>query len=243
MQMTTKTNYRVKLVTAIFAIILAALGTLYLLFVSLAERQSETGWFGSLKEEDMQTLYRTKTILILVPSWGYDFLMGRTGFINGGCPVSNCMLTKNESLLAESEYDAVIMHIPSFKAHWASRQRNDHQMYIFFTNEVPGMYKMPTNVTHFDGFFNRTMTHMSGSDFYFPYGRIEPLASAPRTEAERLAMMHNVRQSGYNPAARKSKTVAVMYSNCDVSSNRQLYVALMQRYMDVDIISHGIFIF
>lgn len=81
------------------------------------------------------------------------------------------------------------------------------------------------------------MTYLTGSDFHLPYGRIESLPDAPRSDYERAEIRQNVLQSGVNPARGKTKLVVWMVSNCNPSSNRFEYVKEMQKYATVDIIS------
>ena len=183
----------------------------------------------------------TKTIFIYEPFWGFELNLpwGKTGFIHAGCPVNDCMMTSDENALAEDEFDAVLFHIPTFRQEWKLRRRKPHQMFIFMTTEPPKIYGMPKSMEPFDGFFNRTLTYLRGADFYFPYGRIEKLASAPSTEAERLKMMRNVLQPHYNPANKKSGLAVFMASTCETPSNRLKYVEYLQKYMTVDISSKG----
>ena len=83
------------------------------------------------------------------------------------------------------------------------------------------------------------MTYLPESDIYLPYGRIEPLRSAPNTEIERLNIQEEVRSSRVNPAKGKTKLAIWLVSNCHARSNRMGYVRKLQKYMHVDIISNG----
>lgn len=89
----------------------------------------------------------------------------------------------------------------------------------------------------FENYFNWTMTYLPESDIPLPYGRIEPLASAPNTESEQRHIQESVRLSNVNPAKGKTKLVIWMVSNCHARSNRMKYVRELQKYLDVDIIS------
>ena len=93
------------------------------------------------------------------------------------------------------------------------------------------------NLNLFDNYFNWTMSYFSNSDIHLPYGRIEALDTAPRTEKERLFMQKSIRASGINPASGKSKLAIWLVSNCYARSNRLQYVRQLQKFLDVDIIS------
>lgn len=89
----------------------------------------------------------------------------------------------------------------------------------------------------FENYFNWTMTYLPESDIHLPYGRIEPLSTSPKTEAERLHIQQSVRSSDANPAKGKKKLVVWMVSNCNARSNRLEYVRHLQKYITVEIIS------
>ena len=81
------------------------------------------------------------------------------------------------------------------------------------------------------------MTYRSGSDIHMPYGWIEPLSTAPKTENEISILREKIVQSGVNPARGKTKLITWMVSNCNPSSNRLEYVKMLQKFVPVDIIS------
>ncbi len=89
----------------------------------------------------------------------------------------------------------------------------------------------------FENYFNWTMTYLPESDIPLPYGRIEPLSSAPNTEIERFKIQETVRLSHVNPAKGKTKLAIWLVSNCHARSNRMEYVRKLQKYIHVDIIS------
>ena len=182
--------------------------------------------------------YELKTIYVPMKVWGYRLNPGRTGFVNGACPVNNCVITSNASYVDDENFDAFLIHLPTMNSSWKLRQRKPHQMFVLYSYEPPRVNGMPKNIGDYDGYFNRTMTYLSSSDFPYPYGAIEPLASAPRTELQRSMMMSKLRESSYNPAEKKTKlAVWMVMNNWEVPSNRQKYVQALQKYMTVEIIS------
>lgn len=89
----------------------------------------------------------------------------------------------------------------------------------------------------FEDYFNWTMTYISDSDIPLPYGRVEPLSNAPKTNFERLEIQKQIRSSNVNPAKGKTKLVVWFVSNCRARSNRMEYVKELQNYIPVDIVS------
>lgn len=93
-----------------------------------------------------------KTVLLTSPAyWGMKFEMGRLGFINAGCEVSNCVLTTNISYVNDYNFDAFMIHAPS---QWGGRwplpgKRRRDQIFIFFSTEPPGNKYLSYKVKEF----------------------------------------------------------------------------------------------
>ena len=83
---------------------------------------------------------RPKVILSLTSQlWGFRFYMGRMGFINAGCEVSNCVLTVNRSYVEDYNFDAFLIHTPTErKGPWNPPNRRKNQIFILFSTEPPG---------------------------------------------------------------------------------------------------------
>ena len=189
--------------------------------------------------------------MIYVPSliWGYRFKSGRTGFIEASCPVSNCFISSDISASDQGEenFDAFIFHAPRDANLDAGepilvKHRRPDQVFIFFSMEPPNVLEREilktSRAQNFDGHFNWTISYRSDSDFYLPYGLIEPLASAPSTDADTLRLIESAgRSSNIHPAKGKTKLVLWMVSNCHARSNRQECVRKLQEHIQVDIIS------
>ncbi|KAK4008233.1 hypothetical protein OUZ56_013382 [Daphnia magna] len=185
----------------------------------------------------LSILNKTKIVLLTYPQlWGFRFTMGRLGFINAGCEVTNCLLTTNHSYVKDYNFDAFLVHTPTQrKGPWILPNRRPDQIFIMFSTEPPD--HMP-RLDPFEDYFNWTMTYLPESDIPLPYGRIEPLSGAPNTEIERLGIQEHIRLSSVNPAKGKTKLAIWMVSNCHARSNRMQYVRNLQKYVDVDIISN-----
>ena len=176
---------------------------------------------------------RTKNIFMWNISWGFP--NGRSPFIDSGCRVNNCFLTRNISKLPQSEFDAFVIHTPNQKTPWHGiKNRRPDQMFVMLNLEPP----VHTPDLHpFDGYFNWTITYRTGSTFKHPYGEILPLETAPTTLEEATEMRRNSLSFNVNPASGKKKLAVWFVSNCDAPSKRQDYVKILQQFIPVDIVS------
>ena len=185
----------------------------------------------------------TKNILLWRNSWGYRFGIGRATFVNSGCRVTNCLITYNETLLPQDKFDAFVIHQPTQKTPWKLKNRRPNQIFVMFSTEPP--VHMPKYLEEFENYYNWTMSYRSGSDFRLKYGEIIPLESAPRSENEAVIMRQQMlalvtsNSNNMNPAAGKNKLAIWLVSNCQARSNRQNYVKILQKYVQVDIFSKG----
>ena len=96
-----------------------------------------------LSKSSISILQETKTVLMTSRSfWGFRFQEGRVGFINAGCEVNNCLLTKNHTYLPAYAFDAFLVHMPTQRnGTWILPNRRKDQLFIFFSTEPPGMKK------------------------------------------------------------------------------------------------------
>lgn len=176
----------------------------------------------------------TKTILLWKNSWGYRFGTGRHPFINAACPVSNCIITQNETYVKDADFDAFVIHLPTQKTPWKLENRRRDQIFVFFSTEPP--YHMP-NLDAFDGYFNWTMTYLSSSDFHLRYGEIVALPHAPINQSHISLLRRKAAAANINPGRGKTKLAVWLVSNCEAPSNRQDYVRKLQQFVPVDIFS------
>ena len=168
--------------------------------------------------------------------WGFRFELGKSAFLNSGCRVTNCLITVNNSLMPHNKFDAFVIHSPTQHNPWILKDRRPDQMFVMFTTEPPIQTPNPDK---FEIFFNRTMTYRTGSTFQLKYGEIVPLETAPSTDKEAALMRQSVIHSGLNPAKGKTKLAIWLVSNCNARSNRQGYVKILKKHVDVDIFSKG----
>ncbi len=103
-----------------------------------------------------------------------------------------------------------------------------------FSTEPP--VNMP-DMTKFDNYFNWTMTYRQGSNFRLKYGEIIPMETAPSNEDDAKTMRQKMLVSSVNPAEGKTKLAIWMVTNCQAQSNRQEYIKILSKYINVDIYS------
>ena len=84
----------------------------------------------------------------------------------------------------------------------------------------------------FVDFFNATMTYRMDSDIYWPYGFVEKLPNAPKTDKEIALAKRNVTR---NYAEGKSKLAVWFVSHCKTDSRREFYVHILQKKSQIDI--------
>ncbi|KAI9554291.1 hypothetical protein GHT06_019563 [Daphnia sinensis] len=190
---------------------------------------------GSGKWKRISVTERTKNILLWNDVWGYRFGIGRAAFIDAGCRVSNCFITRNSNYVPHEDFDAIIINPSTQKTPYNFAKRKSNQRFVMYTNEPPA--HMPQNMNEFDNYFNWTITYRADSTFPYKYGEIVPLESAPSTVEEAMAMRQDMMRSGINPAKGKTKLAVWMVSNCNAESNRQTYVKILKKYAKIDIFS------
>ncbi|KAF8788076.1 Fucosyltransferase C like protein [Argiope bruennichi] len=137
------------------------------------------------------------------------------------CPVQECDVTSNRSLLANSS--VIILHwrninpqdLPSFLS---SNDKDSYPLVALFNKESPS--NSPREVIqNINDKIHLTITYRRDSDFFAPYGKIE--------ERKNTFTMPKFNASKRN--------VCWLVSNCQTSSHREQYVNELERYIDVDI--------
>ena len=178
----------------------------------------------------------TKTILIWNGLRRFEldvFGEGREPFVQRNCPINDCLLTRNKSIANLEDFDAIIFNVPTFARlnFPQDTKRSSKQRYIFFSQESP-VY-VGEDPSHFDNFFNWTMSYQRNSDIVYDYGRIVALPTAPKSESE---IAERIAESGrgVNRAEGKMKMVAWFCSHCYTHSRREKYVNLLRKYINVD---------
>lgn len=175
----------------------------------------------------------TKSILIWNAYSRFEletFGEGKEPFVERQCKMSDCFITKNKSLRALRDFDAVIFNMPplSFYRFPVDPERRPEQRYIFFSQEPPAY--IGEEVYRFNNLFNWTMSYGSHSDIRYHYGEI--LKVKPSADLTRSV---NETHKGKNFAEGKTKLVAWFVSHCFTQSRREKYVNILRQHIPVDI--------
>lgn len=88
------------------------------------------------------------------------------------------------------------------------------------------------------GFFNWTMTYREDSEVLYPYGWLSNKGKSPPKELKETWLKPHPTSSGLIAKVKalgQRKPVAWLVSNCHTSSQRELYVNELQKYVPVDI--------
>ena len=103
----------------------------------------DTSVQSTQKKSQLSIVNQTKIVLLTYPQlWGFRFSMGRVGFINAGCEVSNCVLTTNHTYVKDYNFDAFLVHGPTQRTGpWILPNRRRDQVFILFSTEPPGNSK------------------------------------------------------------------------------------------------------
>lgn len=151
--------------------------------------------------------------------WNYNF----TDMDGSTCPVSHCQITYNKSMLDQSDavyFDGRIIHEFDIKQLREWRSRSSNQIWMWVMHENPNFTYY--NVSHFDQFFNWSITFRPSSDIYAPYFGITKLKN---DEPRPLA--------GTNFAEGKDKKVLVIISHC--TKYRMNWIKKLKQFINVDL--------
>jgi len=194
----------------------------------------------------------TKKILFFTSfyEWkNFTFGLGNLPFVENRCPVTNCFLTDNKTLLGPrslNQFDALIFHPrdmePEKNGYFQipnQKKRLAHQRYVMFMVESSTHDHLEYH--KFPHFFNWTMTFRRDSDFYRPYGWIAPLSwHWHYPPAKPIDWKKYSKDTAYNRdriiiPEKKYKSAAWLVSNCATESDREDYVNEMQNHFPVHI--------
>ncbi|XP_031569178.1 glycoprotein 3-alpha-L-fucosyltransferase A-like [Actinia tenebrosa] len=133
----------------------------------------------------------------------------------------NCKFTYNKSVLDTA--NAVGFHDADLPLVLPKRTKSD-QIWFYFNLESP----VNSKTGDYRNIFNWTMSYRTDSDVFTPYGIHEPLSCS-----EALAFKNEAKHRNF--AAKRTKMIAWISSNCDDSIGRYDYVQKLTRYVNVDI--------
>lgn len=141
------------------------------------------------------------------------------------CSVHNCKLTYED--MAADTADAILFHLHlTGGPHTFPNRTKLNQRWIWLTDENPYhtfMVAKNKNMADYNGYFNWSMTYRMDSDVPVPYGRTVEMT---REEASSHQYIDYFKL--------KTKTVAVLGSNCGGRNKRWYYVKELKKYIDID---------
>ncbi|XP_068242780.1 alpha-(1,3)-fucosyltransferase 7-like isoform X2 [Palaemon carinicauda] len=142
------------------------------------------------------------------------------------CSVRNCNITYDSSLADRA--DAILFALHKTRGPSAFPHRtNFHQRWIWLSDETPYhtlLGARDKNLSHYNGYFNWSMTYRMDSDIPVPYGRTVEMSEAEASLYERVDYF-NI----------KPNFTAVMGSNCGGRNKRWSYVKELKKYMDLHV--------
>ena len=152
---------------------------------------------------------------------------GQERFLGRGCPINNCFITPNMSMLTSlTDFDAILFSAPEFcqKKVEFPPERSPHQKYIFVSRESPAYY--PLKLRSYDGIFNWTYTYKLNSDIYFGFIIIKNKQGeiiGPKKDMQWLDVtdMKNVDNDIRSKLRTKRIAAAWFVSNCKTWSLRE----------------------
>jgi len=152
-----------------------------------------------------------------------------SAFERQNCKVTNCVLSKNKSLVPPETADAVVFlytnlcNIPKI----FGRTRN--QRYILFTDDPPNCYTRNyyRRDPYFGSFFNWTMSYRSDADIPLKRGWIKKLDIVGNQTL--LARTQMIEKYG-----KKKKLVAWYVARCGSKSERESYINELKEYIEID---------
>nr|CAD7458324.1 unnamed protein product [Timema tahoe] len=198
--------------------------------------------------EDVGEEDKSRNFTILVwkngPHLERRFLRSHSAFED--CPVSNCKLTYEESVLPTA--DAVLFHLHRTRGRktlppegvrpehqrWADNgasERADGTEHPIERTSDPLTVPYPGKLTEFNGVFNWSMSYRSDSDVPVPYGRALLL-----TGVEKVQMV--MREANKDYHRNNTKMAAILISNCGGNNGRVKYLDELKRHLEVDVYGH-----
>lgn len=164
----------------------------------------------------------------LYASLNKSTLNGSAPFRHCPFPASQCVVTYDRSKVKESE---VILINYRLLPNWKTEPlrglpsfRSPQQKWVMQTFESPTKFPIPKALWNL---FNVTFTYKLDSDIQS--GRLPAIGNLTETRnVDRQVSMHQ-------PNGKMKRLVAWVVSNCQTCSQREKYVSMLQKYIEVDV--------
>ena len=186
----------------------------YCLFYHVADNQQTLNEPNNIRKHYLKQF---KTILVWNDlfgrkNWGFNETP-EVDFIRGGCPVTKCVVISDRARLVEA--DAVMFHLtlddrPSLKL--------PHQRWVYLSHEPISLHP----IKPYPKMINWVQSFRSDADIYMPYYSVCQRESPLKIDYQNI-LRH------------KKKLAAWFVSNCGASSDRDLYVRNLMKYVPVDV--------
>ncbi|KRZ83990.1 Alpha-(1,3)-fucosyltransferase C [Trichinella sp. T8] len=139
------------------------------------------------------------------------------------CKELHCKITYDRSTFEKAS--AVVMYDHNLLPNDLPPQRRDGQHFVFFLMESPTYVSEQAFQALRKNYYTLTMTWRKDSDIYSPFGYFKKRKTVKSFDEKFWKEIAN----------NKTKLVAWMVSYCHPISKRELYVAELQKYIDIDI--------
>ena len=140
-----------------------------------------------------------------------------------GCSVNNCNFTWNDEDVLKA--DAVLFHLHQTKHPPNQVPRRPNQIWVWTSDESPrAIFQKDggdSDITHYSGFFNWSMTYRIDSDVPVPYGRTIPLLKGEEPQLIDLPT--------------RKKDIVLLSSHCSGENGRFNFVDELWRHLKFDI--------
>lgn len=161
---------------------------------------------------------------------------GQKGFIERGCPYTNCYVTGNKRYLDDiTKYDVVAFSGPEvirLSQNSLPTKRSSHQKYVFASIESSDYYPVCSN--KYDGYFNWTWTFRLDSEVRWGYFNIwdkngNIVGPNKIMHWIKLEDMEPISDGFKKQLRTKTKAAAWFVSNCVSKSKREKYTKDLQK--------------
>ena len=179
----------------------------------------ETGNLSKSDKIEQDQIEKDKSLKVLVWYWNSKGPFGKPWLIKDEeifCPKTNCVLSTNRKDLNIS--DAIILT-------WRGVKLNDiphvidNQKLVLYNMEPPHLTGKTLDRLGLEK-IDWIMSYRIDSDIYIPYGKVVEC---------------NTTWKQSHSFENKTKSIAWFVSDCQTPSNREKYVKILKKYIDVDI--------
>ena len=140
------------------------------------------------------------------------------------CSVRNCNFTSKDEDVTNA--DAVLFHLARTLNPPSNVPRRPGQIWVWLSDESPNAVFLEggdKTFSHYNGFFNWSMTYRMDSDVPVPYGRTLPL------------LANNEHKDTLFQLRRKTKGIALLGSHCFGHNRRYVYIRELKKHISIDV--------